>query len=109
VTEAAAQGDASTFTQLITMTVKPEEEQRFLETARRGVELVQANEPRVLLYVLTRHPDRAHTFVWVERYADEAAREHHGSMSYMAELLSVVRDCLAAPPERLVLEQLEPA
>jgi len=109
MTDPTSQGNAATFTQLITMEIKPEEEQRFLETAHRGVELVQANEPGVVLYVLTRHPDRPHTFVWLERYENEAARELHGSTEYMPELLTVVRECLASPPERLVLEQLEPA
>jgi quinol monooxygenase YgiN len=109
MTETTTQGNARTFTQLITMTIKPEEERRFLETAHRGVELVQASEPDTLLYVLTRHPERPHTFVWIERYADEVAARAHGAMEYMPDLLSVVRACLAGPPERLVLEQLEPA
>jgi quinol monooxygenase YgiN len=109
MTEAATQGNATTFTQIITMTVKVEEEQRFLDAARRGVEIVQAREPGVLLYVLTRHPDRPHTFVWLERYVDEAARTNHGTTSHVQELLPIVMSCLAEPPERLVLEQIAPS
>ena len=108
MTDETGQGNSNVFTQLITMTIKPEREADFLETARRAIELVEANESWTSLYVLTRHPDRPHTYVWLERYADEAASQKHGNMSYMPELLASVRECVSGV-ERLVLEQTLPA
>lgn len=107
MTDTAGQGNSGVFTQLITMTVKPEREAQFLETARRAIDLVQENEPWVLLYVLTKHPDKPNTYVWLERYADEAASKRHSEMSYMPELLASVRECVDGA-ERLVLEQTLP-
>ena len=54
--------------------------------ARAFADLVYANEPGTLLYVLTKHPTREHTYVWVERYRDAVAAERHRDSSYMAEV-----------------------
>ena len=45
--------------------------------ARAFADLVYANEPGTLLYVLTKHPTREHTYVWVERYRNAVAAERH--------------------------------
>lgn len=93
---------------IATMTIKPECEAEFLSAAREFVPWVQANEPGTLLYVLTRHPSREHTFVWLERFRDEAAVDDHRKSEQFAAFLPRVRECLAAPTEGLRLEQVIP-
>ena len=62
-----------TVNQLVTMTFAPEHEEAFIELATSVVAQVRANEPDTLLYVLTKDPERDHTYVWIERYRDQQA------------------------------------
>jgi quinol monooxygenase YgiN len=59
--------------------------------------------------VLTKHSSREHTYVWVERYRNEAAVEAHRTSPRMTEVLKVVRECLDGAPEVLKLQQVIPA
>ncbi|HLF72116.1 MAG TPA: putative quinol monooxygenase [Dehalococcoidia bacterium] len=103
-----AQGDTNTLTLVVTMTMKPEAEAAFLAQARDFIATVEAEEPGTILYVLTKHPEREHTYVWVERYRDLAAAEAHRNSPYMAETMPKIREWLAAPPEFLRLRQVLP-
>ncbi|HEU0073291.1 MAG TPA: antibiotic biosynthesis monooxygenase [Dehalococcoidia bacterium] len=96
-------------TLVVTMTIKPEQETTFLQSCREFVEWVHANEPDTLLYVLTKHSSREHTYVWVERYRNEAAVEAHRTSPRMTEVLIVVRECLDGAPEVQRLQQVIPA
>jgi quinol monooxygenase YgiN len=95
-------------TLIVTMSIKPDREAEFLATAGEFVDWVQANEPDTLLYVLTRHPSREHTYVWVERYRNESAIEAHRNGERFAGAIAVVRASLDGTPEALRLEQILP-
>jgi quinol monooxygenase YgiN len=101
-------GDGEAITLVVTMPVKAEREAEFLDLCARFAEWVHANEPETLLYVLTKHPSREHTYVWVERYRDEAAMTAHRESPQLAETLPKVRECLDGAPELLRLEQVVP-
>jgi quinol monooxygenase YgiN len=85
---------AGTITLVVTMQFKAEQEATFLGVARSFAEWVRVNEPGTLLYTLSKDPSREHTYVWVERYRDEAALEAHRTSAPMTEVLDVVRGCL---------------
>ena len=103
----ANHGDARTITLVVTMEVKPEHEAGFLAFAREFATLVHANEPDVLVYALTKHPTRDSTYVWIERYRDEATLRNHGQTSYMAEVRPKLQAWLVGA-EALRLEQVIP-
>ena len=71
----ADHGTAGVLTAVVTMTVKPDREEDYLAFVTGVMETVHREEPDVLLYVMHRHPQLPHTFVWVERYASRAALE----------------------------------
>ncbi len=108
-TPPAGQGGPEAITLVVTMSIKPEFEDEFLAMARGFADLVYANEPGVLLYVLTKHPTEEHTYVWVERYRDEATLKQHGETSYMAEVRPKLGQYLAGRPEALRLRQVVPS
>jgi quinol monooxygenase YgiN len=97
-----------TITLVVTIQFKPDKEETFLANAANFAEWVHANELGTLAYFLTKHPTREHSYVWVERYRDEAALEAHRTSPQLAEALKVVRECLDGPPELLRLEQVIP-
>jgi quinol monooxygenase YgiN len=95
-------------TLVVTMSIKPDFEDDFLEMARASADKVYANEPGVLLYVLTKHPTQEHTYVWVERFRDEEVLKQHRETAYMAEARPRLGQYLAAPPEGMRLMQVIP-
>ena len=101
-------GDGEAITLVVTMPVKAEREADFLDLCAAFAAWVHANEPGTLLYVLTKHPSREHTYVWVERYRDEAAMTAHRESPRLAEAFPKLRDCLDGAPEMLRLEQVGP-
>jgi quinol monooxygenase YgiN len=105
-----AHGNADVVTALVTMTLNPEYEQEFLDFAAYFAEKVHANEPGTLLYVLTKHPTEPHTYLWVERYRDQAAEQAHSEAPYFAEAISKIQDPAwwAKPGEVLLLTQVVP-
>jgi quinol monooxygenase YgiN len=105
---AAGHGGTDTITLVVTMAIKPEFEQDFLAVARAFARRVHAEEPGTLLYVLTKHPERDHTYVWVERYRDEVAFKTHAESLYMAEVLPKLAQYLDGRPELLRLSQVVP-
>ena len=105
-----AHGNADVVIQLVTMTVKPEYEQEFLDFAASFAAKVHANEPGTLLYVLTKHPTEPHTYLWVERYRDHAAEQAHGEAPYFSVAISKMQDPAwwAKPGDVLTLTQVVP-
>lgn len=105
---ATGQGDVGAITQIVTMTVKPEHEEEFLEFADRYISLVEEGEPGTSLYVLTKHPERDQTYVWVERYDDQEALQLHSDAPSMADAMATLEPWWSEPPELLVLSQVSP-
>jgi quinol monooxygenase YgiN len=68
-----------------TLKVKPGMEQEFETLARQLVEKVRAHEPGCTLYVLHR-AESAGTYVFMERYVDDAAFEAHRKTEHMQTL-----------------------
>lgn len=64
------------------------------------------NEPDTLLYVLTKDPERDHTFVWIERYRDQQALARHSEAPYMADALAKLPGWWSSPPEMVQLRQI---
>ena len=93
---------------VVTMTVKPEREQEFLEICRAFASYVHAHYAGVLLYTLNRDPRLEYTYVWIERYVDdEAIRSKAATAEYKAAV-SKVMPLLAKPPEARRLIQIVP-
>ncbi len=105
-----AHGNADVVTALVTMTLNPEHEQEFLDFAASFATKVHANEPGTLLYVLTKHPTEPHTYLWVERYRDQAASKAHSEAPYFSEAIRRMQDPAwwAKPGEVLLLTQVVP-
>lgn len=105
------QGNSGVITQIVTMTLKPEYDEDFIDLARRVVEKVHENEPGTLLYFLTRHSSEPRTYIWLERYRDEAALQTHGQAPYMKETMERVQDPTwwAKPIELVSVKQVVPA
>ena len=68
-----------------TLKVKPGMEQQFEAVAKQLVAEVNAKEPGCKLYTLCRG-EQPQTYVFLERYVDAAATEHHRSTPYFKEL-----------------------
>lgn len=92
--------------QLITMTFAPEHEEAFLELASSVVAQVRANEPDTLVYMLTKDPERDHTYVWIESYRDREALAVHSEAPYMADALAKLPGWWSTPPEVIQLRQV---
>ncbi len=93
-------------TQVVTMTFPPENEEAFLELAASVVAQVRANEPGTLLYMLTKDPERDHTYVWIERYRDQQALALHGEAPYVADALAKLPGWWSTPPELVQLQHV---
>lgn len=74
----------------------------FEAVAKQLVEKVNANEPGVVYYDLYKQDDT--TYIFLERYRDEAAKEAHGKTDYFRSLGAQMGPFLAAKPDVRVLE-----
>jgi quinol monooxygenase YgiN len=70
---------------IATIKVKAGMEKEFEAVAKELVAKVNANEPGCKLYILCRG-EAPHSYVFMERYADQAASDHHRAMDYFKEL-----------------------
>jgi len=70
---------------IATLKIKPGAEAEFEAIATELVAKVNANEPGCKLYTLHRG-DQPQTYVFLERYSDEAAIEAHRRTPYFREL-----------------------
>lgn len=68
-----------------TLKTQPGHEAAFEELAKALVAAVNANEPGCLLYTLFK-AEEPNTYVFLERYQDEAALQAHRSSAYMKDL-----------------------
>jgi quinol monooxygenase YgiN len=90
------------------MTFKPEHEQEFLALAAEVVRKVYATQPGVLTYVLTKHPTEPHTYMWIERYVDNAAMDAHATAPYFDGVFPKLKLWWAKPPVLTRYEQVLP-
>lgn len=80
---ANAHGNSDVVTWAVTMAVKPEHEQEFLDFAASFAKKVHMNGPGTLLYVLTKHSSEPHTYLWIECYRNQEALQAHSETSYI--------------------------
>ena len=78
----------------------------FVGAAMKLVEVVNANEPDCLLYQLYRTDD-AHTFVFMERYKDEAATEFHRNSDHFKTLGAAMGPFMSRRPDVQRMEEIE--
>jgi quinol monooxygenase YgiN len=104
----SAHGDADVVTLVVTMAIKPEHDQDFIDYATNVATKVYEKEAGTVLYVLTKHPTESHTYVWVERYRDEKALSAHMETAYMADAMSILPTWWAKQPIALRLAQVMP-
>ncbi len=83
---------------IATIKVKPGTEKEFEAVAKELVAKVNANEPGCKLYTLCRS-ETPQTYVFMERYVDQAAVEAHRGTDYFKELGRKMGQFLAGRPE----------
>ena len=88
-----------------TLKVKPGMEQAFETLARQLVEEVRAHEPGCTLYVLHR-AESAGTYVFMERYVDDAAFEAHRKTEHMRTLGRKMGDYMDGRAELMRLREV---
>jgi len=89
-----------------TIKVKPGAGAQFEAAAKELVSKVRANEPGCKLYALHRaeSPD---TYVFLERYVDDAAVEAHRQTDYFKSIGRKMGEFMAGRPELLRLIEVE--
>jgi quinol monooxygenase YgiN len=88
-----------------TLKVKPGMEQEFETLATQLVEQVRAHEPGCTLYVLHR-AESAGTYVFMERYVDDAAFEAHRKTEHMRTLGRKMGDYMDGRAELMRLREV---
>lgn len=81
-----------------TIKVKPGTGAQFEAVAKELVAKVLANEPGCKLYALHR-AEAPDTYVFLERYVDEAAVEHHRQTEYFKAIGKRMGEFMAGRPE----------
>jgi quinol monooxygenase YgiN len=89
-----------------TLKVKPGMETQFEAVARELVAQVNANEPGCTLYVLHR-AEAAGTYVFMERYVDQAAVEAHRATEHFKTLGRKMGEFMDGGPDVLRLREVE--
>src|SRR6266850_6859622 len=89
-----------------TIKVKPGMESQFEAVAKELVAKVTANEPGCRLYAL-HHGEAPQTYVFMERYADQAAVEAHRASDYFKALGRKMGEFMEGRPEVLRLKEVE--
>jgi quinol monooxygenase YgiN len=101
-------GDAKTITLVVTIPVKPESEQAFLDTAKDFIAVVGDKEPGTLLYSVSKHPTKPHTVVWVERYRDQATADAHGETPHFRAVMESQGPRISGDVDMQRLTQVSP-
>jgi len=91
---------------IATARVKDGEGPRFEEVARGLVEAVNANEPDCLLYLCVRSQEDANSYMFVERYRDQAALEFHTDQDYLRTVGPALFELLDGPPEIVRFDEI---
>ena len=89
-----------------TIKVKPGMEKEFEAVAKELVAKVNANEPGCKLYAL-HHGEQPHTYVFMERYVDQAAVEAHRAADYFKTLGRKMGEYMDGRAEVLRLREVE--
>ncbi len=89
-----------------TLKVKPGMEAQFEAVAKELVAKVTAGEPGCTLYALHR-AETAGTYVFMERYVDQAAVEAHRATDYFKSLGRKMGEYMDGRPEVLRLREVE--
>ena len=89
-----------------TIKVKPGMEKDFELIAKELVAKVNASEPGCTLYVL-HHGKAPHTYVFMERYTDQAAVEAHRATDYFKTLGRKMGELMDGRAEVLRLREVE--
>ncbi len=89
-----------------TLKVKPGMEREFEAVAKELVAKVNASEPGCKLYAL-HHTETPGTYVFMERYADQAAVEAHRGTDYFKALGRKMGEYMDGRPEILRLREVE--
>lgn len=89
-----------------TIKVKPGAGPQFEALAKELVAKVRANEPGCKLYAL-HSAEAADTYVFLERYADEAAVEAHRQTDYFTSIGRRMGEFMAGRPDVLRLTEVE--
>ncbi|HEV8439750.1 MAG TPA: putative quinol monooxygenase [Methylomirabilota bacterium] len=93
-----------------TLKVKPGMEQAFEAVAKELVAKVNANEPGCTLYALHRPLESGQgpsTYVFMERYVDQAAVDAHRATDYFKALGRRMGEYMDGRPEVLRLREVE--
>jgi quinol monooxygenase YgiN len=88
------------------LTVKPGVEKEFEAVARELVAKVRASEPGCRLYALHRG-EAPHTYVFMERYADQAAVDAHRATEHFKTLGRKMGEYMEGRPEVMRLTEVE--
>jgi quinol monooxygenase YgiN len=89
-----------------TLKVKPGMEREFEAVAKELVAKVNASEPGCKLYALHRG-EAAGTYVFMERYVDQAAVDAHRTTDYFKALGRKMGEYMEGRPEVLRLREVE--
>ncbi|MEP3891122.1 MAG: putative quinol monooxygenase [Hellea sp.] len=86
------------------LTIAPGKEAEFEEAAKALVSQVNANEAGCLMYELYKSPKDASIYIFLEKYADQAALDAHGKTDYFLAAQAPLGACLAGAPDVQVYE-----
>jgi len=92
----------------VTIQVKPEHVQEFLEVVRYDAEHSEKDEPGCLRFDVIQDRDNANTFYFYEVYRDDAALAAHRETPHFKQYFEKTQRMLAAPPERRFGKNLVP-
>lgn len=81
------------------LTIAPGKEAAFEEAAKALVAKVNANEDGCLLYELFKSPKDPSIYIFLEKYADQAALDAHGKTDYFLAAQAPLGACLAGAPD----------
>lgn len=90
-----------------TIKVKPGMEKEFEAVAKELVAKVNANEPGCKLYALHHQNEAPNTYVFMERYVDQAAVDAHRASDYFKALGRKMGDYMDGRAEVLRLREVE--
>jgi quinol monooxygenase YgiN len=90
---------------IATLKVKEGQEAEFEAAAKALVEAVNANEPGCLLYTLNKG-DEPLTYVFIERYENEAAVEAHRNSDHFKTLGRAMGPFMDGRPDILRLKEV---
>ena len=89
---------------IATLKIQEDKGAEFEALAKQLVEKVSANEDGVIHYNLYKQDDT--TYVFLERYKDQAALDLHGKTDYFKELFGQIAPLMAGKPDMKILKSV---